>query len=407
MNRSRRTFLRLTLAGSGALMLNACRKPDAAALPAGILYYTCSMHSWVREKVPGKCPVCGMDLIPVMKQGVETMTASAPGFTVPEDRQQQIGVTFTRVERKPLRRTMRAVGTVESDRQRDWAYVARTDGYVKALFVTSPGELVAAGHRLLSLYSPDLFTAEREYVMLLEGSAGTQGTMLASARERLKQWNISDAEIAALETSRTAAAEVTLCSPFRGTVKEVAAQQGGMVKAGDKLVEVVDLSSVWVWADFYESELAALHPGQQATITVGAYPGECFGGKIALIDPFLDGASRTFKVRIDVANADLKLRPGMYADVALDEEMGQGLVIPLNAIMPMGRRNLVFVDLGNGRLSPREVTLGAEYDAGYEVKAGLQEGERIVSSATFLIDAEAQIQGALGGFGGSPGETGQ
>ena len=243
--------------------------------------------------------------------------------------------------------------------------------------------------------------------MLLEGSAGMQGTLLASARERLKQWNISDAEIAALETSRTAAAEVTLCSPFRGTVKEVAAQQGGMVKAGDKLVEVVDLSSVWVWADFYESELAALHPGQQATITVGAYPGECFGGKIALIDPFLDGASRTFKVRIDVANADLKLRPGMYADVALDEEMGQGLVIPLNAIMPMGRRNLVFVDLGNGRLSPREVTLGAEYDAGYEVKAGLQEGERIVSSATFLIDAEAQIQGALSGFNGSQTENGQ
>jgi Cu(I)/Ag(I) efflux system membrane fusion protein len=400
MNYPRRTFLRLALAGSGAVLLNACRNSQASALPPGVEYYTCSMHPFVRAKAPGKCPVCGMDLIPVMKQGFETAAAaSTADFTVPEDRQQRIGVTYVNVERKPLRRTMRAVGTVEDDKQRAWAFVARTDGYVK-LFVTSPGEIVAAGQPLLSLYSPDLFTAEREYVMLLDmpGRREASESLLASARGRLKQWNVSDGEIAELEKSRNPAAEVTLCSPFRGVVREVAAEQGGNVKTGDKLVEVADLSRVWVWADFYESELGALRPGQKAAVTVEAYPGETFEGDVALIDPFMNEGQRTFKVRIDIANAGLRLLPGMYASVTLDTELGSGLVVPLNAVMPTGTRNLVFVDKGEGRLEPREVKLGGEYDGFYEVKSGVQEGERVVSSATFLIDAEAQIQGALKGF---------
>ncbi len=140
----------------------------------------------------------------------------------------------------------------------------------------------------------------------------TPESLLASARGRLKQWNVSDEEIAELEKSRKPAEEVTLCSPFRGVVKEVAAQQGGNVKTGDKLVEVVDLSRMWVWADFYEAEMGALRMGQKATITVSAYPGETFEGEVSLIDPFLDEGRRTFKVRIDIANADMRLRPGMY-----------------------------------------------------------------------------------------------
>ena len=349
-----------------------------------------------------------MTLIPVMKRGAVTTAASvgAADFTVPTDRQQQIGVTYVNVERKNMRHGMHAVGTVDYDRQRAWAFVARTDGYVKKLFVTSPGEVVGAGQELLSFYSPDLFTAEREYVMLLgmrDSAKGgpereTPDSLLASARGRLKQWNVTDAQIADLEVSRKPAEEVTLYSPFRGVVRTVAAEQGGNVKTGDKLVEVADLSKAWVWADFYEIELGALHQGQKATVTVNSYPGETFQGEISLIDPFLNEGQRTFKVRIDIENPDLKLRPGMYADVSLETELGEGLVIPLNAVMPTGRRNLVFVDKGDGRLEPRSVSLGAEFDGWYEVRDGLKEGERIVASATFLIDAEAQIQGALKSF---------
>jgi len=377
------------------------------------------MHPSVHLSAPGKCPICGMQLIPVMKKGADAVATGAAGaagatiFSVPTDRQQQIGVTYVTVERKELRRSMRAVGTIEFDRKRYWEFVARTDGYVKKLFVTSPGEIVAGKQPLLSFYSPDLFTAEREYVMLLgmrnEARAAedreTPESLLESARGRLKQWNVTDEEIAELEKSRKPAEEVTLYSPFRGVVKEVEAEQGGTVKTGDRLVGVADLSQVWVWADFYEAELGALKQGQKATLTVNAYPGEVFEGTVALIDPFLDEGQRTFKVRIDIANADLKLRPGMYGDVTLETEAGSGLVIPLNAVMPTGTRNLVFVDRGEGRLEPRNITLGAEYDGFYEVKEGLDEGERIVSSATFLIDAEAQIQGALKGLDSSTAPT--
>jgi RND family efflux transporter MFP subunit len=238
-------------------------------------------------------------------------------------------------------------------------------------------------------------------------SRETPESLLASARGRLEQWNVTDDEIADLEKTRTPAEEVTLCSPFRGVVKDASVEQGANVKAGDNLVAVVDLSRVWVWADFYQAELGALKVGQKATITSDAYPGATFPGEVALIDPFLDEGRRTFKVRIDIANPDMKLRPGMYADVALDVEMGDGLLIPNNAVMPTGTRNFVFVDRGAGRLEPREVTLGRAFGDSYEVTAGLREGDRIVASATFLIDAEAQIQGALKGFDGNEGGTPQ
>jgi len=409
MNYPRRSFLKLALVSSGGLFLYGCGKTQEQAdgLPPGVDYFTCAMHPSVHASAPGKCPICGMQLIPVMKKGLaDSGAAGASVFTVPTDRQQEIGVTYVAVERKLLRRSMRAVGTIEYDRKRYWEFVARTDGYVKKLFVTSPGEIVAGKQPLLSFYSPDLFTAEREYVMLLgmrdEAKAGqerdTPDSLMESARGRLKQWNVTDEEIAELEKSRKPAEEVTLYSPFRGVVKEVLAEQGGTVKTGDRLVGVADLSQVWVWADFYEAEVEALQKGQKAKLTVNAYPGEVFEGEVSLIDPFLDEGQRTFKVRIDIPNPDLKLRPGMYGDVTLDTNRGSGLLIPLNAVMPTGMRNLVFVDKGEGRLEPRTVTLGAEYDGFYEVKQGLSEGERIVASATFLIDAEAQIQGALKGL---------
>ncbi len=317
----RRTFLRLALASSGAVILNACNKREADGPLPGVDYYTCAMHTWVRASAPGKCPVCGMDLIPVMKRSAQAAAAGATELTVPPDRQQEIGVTYATVERRPLRRTMTAVGTVEYDRQRAWVFEARTDGYVERLFVTSPGQTVAVNQPLLSFYSPDLLAAERKYVALL-AERGTPASALAAARGQLRQWDVTEDEIAALEQSRKPVEEVTLRSPLRGVVKELSAEQGGNVKAGDRLAEVVDLSRVWVWADFYEAEIADVRLGQKATVTVSVYPGETFEGEVSLIDPFLDEGTRAFKVRIDIANADLKLRPGMYADVAVDAEYG-------------------------------------------------------------------------------------
>jgi membrane fusion protein, copper/silver efflux system len=413
------------------LITPACSKSSRATKPPGVDHYTCTMHPSIHAEEPGKCPICGMELVPVMKnntrvsssgaappaggnmQGMAGMqTGSDVGrsesreFVVPVERQQQIGVTYARVARMPLHHSIRAVGMVEPDLQRHWAFVARVDGYVQQMFVTSPGELVEKDAPLISIYSPDLVTTARELVMLLRmrDEAKTPETrhsperLIAAAKSRLLQWNVSDEQIVKLESDRTPEEVLTLRSPFRGVVQEVPAHQGVNVKIGDHLVDVADLSVVWVWAEFYENELAMLKKGQALVIMSKSYPGEKFEGQIAVISPFLDPAKRTARVRIDIPNPDFKLRPGMYADAELGMNMGEGLTVPVGAVMPTGTRSVVFVDKGQGKLEPRVVQLGQQYDDRFEVKAGVVEGERVVASANFLIDAESKVQGALKDF---------
>jgi Cu(I)/Ag(I) efflux system membrane fusion protein len=403
----------------------ACSKAPPPK-PANVDHYTCTMHPSVHAEAPGKCPICGMELVPVIKMGGGDMQSmngmqGMPGmqsgeakggggkskeFVVPVERQQQIGVTYATVERKPLQKDVRAVGTVEADQQKHWAFVARVDGYVQQLLVASAGEIVEKDQPLLSIYSPDLATTEREFVMLLRmrdeartpETRGTPERLIAAARMRLQQWNVTPEQIAELEKTRTPNETVTLRSPFRGIVQELPAHQGVAVKTGDHLVDIADLSTVWVWADFYESELGALQVGQDVAVTATSFPGDNFNGAIAVVNPFLNAASRISKVRIDINNPDFKLRPGMFANIGLAVAGGEQLAIPVSAIMPTGRRNIAFVDKGSGKIEPREVKLGKQFGEFYAVESGVAEGERIVASANFLIDAEAQVQGALADF---------
>jgi len=401
--------LLLALAGCG-------RTSSSQAKPADIDYYTCTMHPSVHAAEPGKCPICSMDLVPVMKKEAAPAnspqvqappTAPAHGqFVVPIERQQQIGVTYASVERRPLHHSIRAVGMVEADLQRHWAFVARVDGYVQQAYVTSPGEPVEKDAPLLSIYSPELLTTGRELVMLLRmrDAAKTADTrrgperMIEAARTRLRQWNVTEDQIAKLESNRAPEETLILRSPFRGVVQDVPAHQGENVKVGDHLVEVADLSLVWVWADFYETELSMLERGQRLEVTSKSYPDEKFEGRLAVINPFIDPMKRTVRVRIDIPNPDFKLQPGMYANAELAMNMGSGLTIPTGAIMPTGAHSLVFVDHGGGKLEARTVQLGPQYDDRIEVKSGLAEGERVVASANFLIDAESKVQDALKDF---------
>src|SRR5215813_6984598 len=435
---------------------NSCTKRGATGKPSDVDYYTCSMHPSVHSMDPGKCPICSMDLVPVKeKSGSETPAPQptkrkikyykstmmpgetsakaakdsmgmamvpvyedeAPGaanqpseFLVPVERQQQIGVRYARVERKPLFHTIRAVGLIVPDKGRNWQFVSRVDGYVQKLDVTAPGELVQKNAPLLSIYSPDLLTSEREFVELLrmrdqaksKDARETPQRLIESARRRLQLWNVTEEQIAELEKTRKASDTLTLLSPFRGVVQSVPVEQGKNVKVGDMLVEVADLGVVWVWAEFYENELPMLQVGQKINVTTKSYPSEKFEGTISLINPFLEEAKRTAKVRIDIANPDFKLRPGMYVNAELAMDMGQAPTVPVSAVMPTGTRNVVFVDRGEGKLEPRIVELGTKYGDIYEVKNGLKENERVVASANFLIDAESKVQGALKGFEEEP-----
>jgi len=397
------------------------------------------MHPSVKSQTPGKCPICSMDLVPVMKRGGEEAKSQAspqtqdvksggemkdmpgmPGmktggetkgaqtseFIVPVERQQQIGVTYAKVERKPLRHTIRAVGMVVPDKGRNWQFVSRVDGYVQKLNVTAPGEIVEKDAPLMSIYSPDLLTSEREFVELLrmrdeartKDARETPDKLIESAKRRLHLWNVTDAQIDELQRTRKPQENLTLLSPFRGIVQSVPVDQGKGVKVGDMLVEVADLSVVWVWAEFYENELSMLQVGQKIAVTAKSYPGQNFEGTLSLINPFLDEMKRTAKVRIDIPNPEFKLRPGMYVNAELAMDMGEALTVPVSAIMPTGDRNIVFVDKGEGKLEPRIVRLGSKYGDIYEVQSGLQESERVIASANFLIDAESKVQGALKEF---------
>jgi len=436
--------------------LVSCSKQGAGGKPADVDYYTCTMHPSVKKQSPtDKCPICSMDLVPVKRKGsaassdksgekmsmspsehahmhegqkgvmpnmlgmpdMEAMKGAGTRkeeakegepseFSVPVARQQQIGVTYATIEKRPFMHTVRAVGMVAYDKQRHWDYVTRVEGYVKNLFVFSRGELVEKDAPLLSIYSPDLLTTQNEFVDVLktrdEARAKNQQAVLdssehlvESARQRLRLWNITDEQIADLEKTRKPQETLTLHSPFKGVVQDLGVDQGRRVTMGDHLVDIADLSVVWVWAQFYQDELPMLKKGLPITITTSSYPGEKFNGKISVVDPFINDATRTGRVRIDVENPDFKLRPDMYVDIELTMDMGEGVAVPFSAVLPTGKHNIVFVDKGEGKLEPRFIELGRKYGDFYEVKSGLNETERVVTSANFLIDAEAKVQGAL------------
>jgi Cu(I)/Ag(I) efflux system membrane fusion protein len=327
-------------------------------------------------------------------------------FEVPPERLQQIGVTYAPVERGALQATVRVTGTVAVETRRRWEFVTRVEGYVHSLGVAAPGEGVAKGQVLAEIYSPDVTSTENEYIELLRmhdalGKGGPAATaegisrLIASARARLGQWDVPQEVLAGLEASRKVPSYLTVVSPMDGTVESLGVNQGRHVVAGDPLVAIADLRSVWIWADFYQEDLPLLKEGLPVAVTSSAFPSEGFKGTIALVDPFISETKRTARVRIDAANPRMLLRPDMYVDVELVIEKPDCLSVPVEAVLPTGRHDIVFVDKGAGRLEPRFIEIGRKFGNRYEVSTGLAQGERVVSSANFLIDAESKIQGAL------------
>src|SRR5258708_17876287 len=227
--------------------------------------------------------------------------------------------------------------------------------------------------------------------------------MIDASKRRVKLWHVSDQESAELEKDRKPSDQLVLRSPFDGVVNEVMSRPGMNVKMGDKLVSVLDLSNLWVWAEFYENEIGLLKRGQQIDVSHPAFPNQTFHGQIAVINPSIDPAKRTARVRIDIPNPRTQLRPGMYANVEVKIDAAEGLTIPLQAALPTGERMLLFLDRGQGKLLPRYVQVGRSFTtfdgqkegSYYQVMNGFQEGDRIVGRPTFLIDPESQVQDAL------------
>ena len=320
--------------------------------------------------------------------------------------QQAIGLTWGTAERRPVERVIRTVGRLDFDERKLAQVTLKVGGFIEELFANYTGQPVRRGDPLFTLYSPELLTAQREYLLARETERRLQASSLPEARasaaslarasrERLRLWDLSPQQVRELEESGQARRTLTIHSPISGTVIEKTAVAGLRLEPGMTLYRIADLSTVWAYGDVYEYELPLVKVGQQADLALTAYPAERFTARVAWVSPVLDSKTRTAKVRFELPNSpDQILRPEMYGTVELHVPLGERLVVPGTAVLDSGRRQVVFVDGGDGRLLPREVRVGGRFDDAVEVLAGVEPGERVVTSGNFLVDSESRLQAA-------------
>ena len=413
-----------------AVLPSCSRKSE----PAEKTLYTCSMHPQVVQDHPGDCPICGMklvavreqssptgkegadrkikyykstmllgeisqtarkdsmgmDMVPVYEGEEESKTITVDAATV-----QKMGVRTALVTKGPLRRIIRTVGSIDYNETALADVTTKFRGWIESLYVDSTGKQVHKGEPLFDIYSPDLYSAQNEYLLGLNqgGAAGLK----ASARQKLRLFDISEDQIAELEKSRQPLRALRVDAPIDGIVVEKMAVRGQMVEAGMKLYRLADLSIVWVQSQIYEQDLALLKLGQEASVSLSYLPDRKFRGRVTYIYPTVDEKTRTARVRMEFHNPGLFLKPGMFATVELQAELKpDALLVPDSAVLRSGENNTVFVAIDEGHFEPRDVQLGARADNNaYEVMSGLTEGERVVTSGQFMLDSESQLREAI------------
>ena len=335
---------------------------------------------------------------------VESTPKETPTVEITPGGQQMIGVKTVAVSRQTIARTIRTVGRIEYDEKRIGTVSPNIGGWIEDLYVDFTGQFVRKGEPLLTIYSPELVSTQEEYLLALKakqdwskspfGEVSEGGNFLAaSARRRLKLWDINDAQIKALEESGEPQKTLTLYSPFTGYVIEKMINKGQFVDAGMAIYKIADLSTIWVIADIYEYELPLIRLGQTARVRLSYLPGKEFATKIDYIYPALSGESRTARVRLVMPNPGGNFMPQMFTNIEIKIDLGKRLAVPGEAVIDTGTRKIVYVDKGEGNIEPREVVTGLRADKMVEVLQGLKEGDRVASSANFLIDSEAQLRG--------------
>jgi Cu(I)/Ag(I) efflux system membrane fusion protein len=375
-----------------------------------VLYWYDAMNPQRTYKKPGTASD-GMDLLPKYSDEDDAGLSKMPvgSVKISPDKQQLIGVQTTTVKHESLVRTVRTSGQVTADETRIAHVHVKTTGFIEVVFVDYIGQLVKKGQPLFTVYSPDLVSAQEEYLIAKRGdkylgpsqfaevSQGAQ-SLLRSSRERLKLWDISDEQIKKLDDTGEISRTLTFYSPISGFVMERKAFPQTSITPDTDLYQITDLSTVWVNADVYEYEVPFVKVGQRAVLQLSYYPGKSYTGKIAYIYPTVDPATRTVKVRIELPNLGFALKPQMLANVQLNIDYGHQVVIPQEAVMDSGDKQYVFIVHSGGVFEPRTVQLGAKFEGKVAVLSGLKTGETIVTSGNFLIDSESRLKSAMGGM---------
>jgi membrane fusion protein, copper/silver efflux system len=383
--------------------------------------YTCPMHPFIIKDTPGSCPICGMQLIKKITDA-QTATAQTPeqkqqaaqlgGVSLSPTQQVMANVETVTVQRMPLAKQVAATGIVQYDQSRQAKVTAWVAGRIDRLYVDTVGSYVSKGRPVAEIYSPDLVAAQQEYLLALKSreqlknstiqaiSQGGEG-LVASARQRLKLLGVKDAQIASLERAGEPNIKLPIYTPLSGVVIEKIVQQGQYVNMGDPLFAIADLSSVWVDVEVYENEFPFVKLRQPVAITSQSYPGKTFTGRVSFIYPFLDPKTRTVKVRVEMANPGLQLKPDMYVNAVIKSPVAAGLVVPASAVIDTGTRQVVWLEKQPGMFEPRDVKVGARVDDKVQILSGLSGGEKVAATGGYLLDSESQLRG--GGNGSMPG----
>lgn len=376
-----------------------------------VLYWQDPMHPAYKSDKPGKAPDCGMDLVPVYENAAAAASNLPAGaFQISAEKQQMIGVTYGEVAYGPMSKTLRAVARLAYDETKIVRIHTKVEGWIENVYVDFMGKQVTKGQPLISVYSPDLLQTQQEYLLARKGrtelsespfpsAVSGSESLLESARRRLELWDITEAQIKDLEARGNPTKELTLYAPANGFVLARNAYPKQRVTPEAELYQIADLSTIWAIADIYEYEAPEIKVGQFATMTLSYYPGKPFKGQVSYIYPQVDNTTRTLKVRIEFPNSDFALKPDMNANVEFKIDYGKRLVVPQDAVLDSGSEQTVFVSHEGGYFESRKVQLGPRVDNKFIVIAGLKPGERIVTSANFLIDSESKLKSAAAGLG--------
>ncbi|HEX4350775.1 MAG TPA: efflux RND transporter periplasmic adaptor subunit [Verrucomicrobiae bacterium] len=373
----------------------------------GKTLYTCGMHPQVIQDHPGNCPICGMKLTPIRSgAGMDTNAASSSAIAVDAATRQSMNLRTAVVQSGPLRKIIRTVGTIDYNETAEADVTTKFRGWIETLNVDATGQLVHRGEPMFEIYSPELYSAEAEYLLAIKGFFTNDpgaAELRETAANKLKFFDVPNAEIADLAKNGVPRKTLPVDAPASGFVIEKNIVQGQMVDAGMRLYRIADLGIVWVLAEIYEQDLPFVQLGQEAVVKVSAFPDREFRGRVTFIYPTMDEKTRTERVRLEFENPGYFLKPGMFVSAQIQVELaGSAVLVPDSAILRSGEKNTVFVALDGGKFEARDVALGVEgADDLVQVLSGLNAGERIVTSGQFLLDSESQLREAIEKMRGS------